>query len=58
MHVDRSDWAQKKLALNINDNVLKNLEGFSVTSFDPKSTIHKNEFSETQKNEIVDQLLK
>ncbi len=44
--------------MNINDTVFKNLAGFSVASFDPKSKIHKKEFSESEKSEIVDQLLK
>lgn len=59
MLIEKAQWARKKLALHVNDNVFKNMEGhFSVVSFDPKSALHKEPFNPEEKSEIVDSLLK
>ena len=44
----------KQLLLNVNDNVYKNIEHFSLPSFDPNSAIHKNAISIEEKSKIAD----
>lgn len=59
LRVEKAGWAQKKLALHVNDNVYKNIESsFSVVSFDPKSVAHKEPFNPDEKAQLVDALLK
>ena len=55
--VDPSIEARKKLAMCINDNVLKNWEHFSATQFVNQSSIGKHELVQQEKIEIVDRLM-
>lgn len=56
--IDSEDKAtQKMLYMAINDNIHKNLEGFSVRLFDQDQRLHKEQFSVTEKELIVDKLM-
>jgi hypothetical protein len=58
LEIEQADWAQKKLALQINDNVYKNLQyRFSVASFDQKSLVHKDALTLEEKSLVVESLL-
>ena len=41
----------------INDNIFKNLEGFSIKLFDQDLRMHKEEFSKEEKEQIVDKFI-
>ena len=55
--IDDSMAAQKKLSMHLNDNVFRNLDKFSVLSFDKELRFHKKEFTHEQKTVIVDKFL-
>ena len=48
---------QKRLLMAVNDNVHKNLEGFSVKLFDQDQRFNKEEFSSREKELLVDKLI-
>lgn len=57
-YIDSDDRrTQKKLLMAVNDNVYKNLEGFSVKLFDESAKYSKEAFSTEQKELIVDGML-
>jgi hypothetical protein len=56
--IDRNDKAAKKmLAMHINDNVLKNIDRFSILLFDEKNRLKKQETKEEERVEIVEKLI-
>ena len=56
--IDVQDKAtQKLLYMTINDNVHKNLTGFSVKLFDKDLILNKIEFNENEKSLVVDKLM-
>jgi hypothetical protein len=56
--IDRNDKAAKKmLAMHINDNVLKNIDSFSILLFDEKNRLKKQETKEEERVEIVEKLI-
>ena len=52
-----SKATQKLLLMNINDNVHKNLDGFSMRLFDTDLRCHKEEFTLLEKGLLVDKLV-
>lgn len=56
LEIEKSQWAQKKLALCVNDNVYKNLEGMKVASFDKKSLVHQDAFTVEEKTKLIDEI--
>ena len=59
VEISQEAWAKKKLAMMINDNVYKNLQwgSISVSTFDPNAIISKAEFTQDEKESLVDGLL-
>ena len=58
-YIDNNDpRTQKRLLMAINDNVYKNLEGFSVKLFDEGLRFNKEEFATEEKELIVDGMIK
>ena len=57
-NIDKSEAAKKELALHINDNVFKNLETFSLFSYDKELTWSKDEFSAEEKKRVVENFIK
>lgn len=56
--MDRNDKALKKmLAMHINDNVLKNIDRFSILLFDEKNRLKKQGTKEEERVQIVDKLI-
>ena len=56
--MDRNDKALKKmLAMHINDNVLKNIDRFSILLFDEKNRLKKQGTKEDERVQIVDKLI-
>lgn len=56
--MDRNDKATKKmLAMHINDNVLKNIDRFSILLFDEKNRLKKEETKEEEQVQIVNKLI-
>ena len=56
--IDIDDKAtQKRLLMEVNDNVHKNLDGFSIKLFDKDLRRHKKEFSPDEKEVVVDKLV-
>ena len=56
--MERANWAQKKLAMSVNDNVYKNMTKIiSLTSYDKDATLHKRAFVSDEKTQIVEKLL-
>lgn len=57
-HIDSNDNAAKRLlSMHINDNVLQNIEKFSVLLFDKDLKYNKQELTATEKEVIVDHLV-
>lgn len=57
-YIENEDAAtQRALYHAINDNIFKNLEGFSVRLFDQDQRFNKEEFSTEQKSLIVEKLI-
>jgi len=48
---------QKRLLMAVNDNIHKNLEGFSVKLFDKDLKYSKEEFTNMEKELVVDKLI-
>lgn len=56
--MDRNDMAVKKhLAMMINDNVIKNISGFSPSTYDADNRFNKVETEDNECSNIVDKLL-
>lgn len=56
--MDRNDMAVKKhLAMMINDNVIKNISGFSPSTYDAANRFNKVETEDNECSNIVDKLL-
>jgi hypothetical protein len=56
--IDKHDKAVKKhLLMQINDNVYKNIDRFSVLLFDESSRLKKQQISDKERERIVDKLL-
>lgn len=45
---------RKQLLMHVNDNVFKNIEHFSLSSFDQKSAVHKEALSQEEKAKLAD----
>ena len=57
IEIDRSPWAQRKLLMHVNDNVYKNVDHFSILTYDVLEKYHKNELSSEDKAVVVDKLI-
>lgn len=59
VEISREAWAQRKIAMMVNDNVFKNLQwgSISVSSFDPQAIVSKDEFTTDEKAKLVEGLL-
>ena len=57
VRVEQSLWARKEFASKINDNVLRNIDQFSVVSYDSDQKRHKDALTPDQRNQVVSKLL-
>jgi hypothetical protein len=56
--IDKNDLAVKKhLMMQINDNVYKNIDRFSVLLFDESNKLKKHQITVQEREKIVDKLL-
>lgn len=55
--MEQSAWAQKTLASKVNDNVLRNIDQFSVASYDSDQKRYKDALSTEQRDAVVSKLL-
>ena len=58
IEIDKSQAAIRQLATQINDNVYKNIDGYSVLLFDDTQRYSKDEYTTNEKQTMVDNLLK
>lgn len=54
VEIDKSQAALKYFAMEINDNVYKNIDGYSVLLFDEEHRYRKQEFSDIEQSKLVD----
>jgi hypothetical protein len=59
IHIDNGQVSvdpkgRKQLLMHVNDNVYKNIEHFSLSSFDQKSAVHKDALGQEEKAKLAD----
>ena len=57
VEIDKSPASLKALGYEINDNVYKNIDRYSVFLFDEENRYNKIEFSEKEQVKLVDKIV-